>query len=139
MVKLPPPVWALLYLIAAGALSWMYPWRRLIEPPHCLAERCPDRYWFCHRLLGNFAVSARGHGTQSNFGNEQVADHPRTVSLHAKSNVLGAYRSHDRGCIRSGVAADVRSSRAPVHDAELGAYPIRRGENAPTMMMFYEG
>ena len=31
MVKLPPPVWALLYLIAAGALSWMYPWRRLID------------------------------------------------------------------------------------------------------------
>lgn len=31
MVKLPPPVWALFYLIAAGALSWMYPWRRLID------------------------------------------------------------------------------------------------------------
>jgi len=31
MVILPPPVWALLYLIAAGALSWMYPWRRLID------------------------------------------------------------------------------------------------------------
>jgi protein-S-isoprenylcysteine O-methyltransferase Ste14 len=31
VVKLPPPVWAFLYLIAAGALSWMYPWRRLID------------------------------------------------------------------------------------------------------------
>ena len=31
MVKLPPPVWALLYLIPAGALSLMYPWRRLIN------------------------------------------------------------------------------------------------------------
>jgi len=29
VVKLPPPVWALFYLIAAGALSWMYAWRRL--------------------------------------------------------------------------------------------------------------
>jgi protein-S-isoprenylcysteine O-methyltransferase Ste14 len=31
VLKLPPPIWALLYLIAAGALSWMYPWRRLID------------------------------------------------------------------------------------------------------------
>ena len=31
MLKLPPPVWALLYLIAAAAASWMYPWRRLID------------------------------------------------------------------------------------------------------------
>jgi protein-S-isoprenylcysteine O-methyltransferase Ste14 len=31
VAKLPPPVWALLYLIAAGVLGWMYPWRRLID------------------------------------------------------------------------------------------------------------
>jgi hypothetical protein len=31
VVKLPPPAWAFLYLIAAGALSWMYPWRRLTD------------------------------------------------------------------------------------------------------------
>ena len=31
MVKLPPPVWAFLYLVAAGALSWMYHWRRLVD------------------------------------------------------------------------------------------------------------
>ena len=31
MLKLPPPVWAFLYLIAAGAASWMHPWRRLID------------------------------------------------------------------------------------------------------------
>ena len=31
MVKLPPPVWAFLYLIAAGALSGTYHWRRLID------------------------------------------------------------------------------------------------------------
>lgn len=31
MVKLPPPVWAFLYLTAAGALSWIHPWRRLID------------------------------------------------------------------------------------------------------------
>lgn len=30
-MKLPPPVWACGYLIFAGALSWMYPWRRLID------------------------------------------------------------------------------------------------------------
>ena len=31
MLKLPPPVWAFLYLIAAGTASWMYPWLRLID------------------------------------------------------------------------------------------------------------
>jgi protein-S-isoprenylcysteine O-methyltransferase Ste14 len=31
VVKLPPPLWAFLYLIAAGALSWIHPWRRLID------------------------------------------------------------------------------------------------------------
>lgn len=29
-MKLPPPVWAFLYLIAASVLSWLYPWHRLI-------------------------------------------------------------------------------------------------------------
>jgi protein-S-isoprenylcysteine O-methyltransferase Ste14 len=31
VLKLPPPVWAFLYLIAASAASWMYPWRRSID------------------------------------------------------------------------------------------------------------
>jgi protein-S-isoprenylcysteine O-methyltransferase Ste14 len=31
VVKLPPPAWAFLYLIAAGALSRVYPWRQLID------------------------------------------------------------------------------------------------------------
>jgi protein-S-isoprenylcysteine O-methyltransferase Ste14 len=31
VVKLPPPVWAFFYLIVAGALSWIYPWRRLVD------------------------------------------------------------------------------------------------------------
>ena len=31
MVELPPPAWAFLYLIAAGTLSWVYPWRLLID------------------------------------------------------------------------------------------------------------
>ena len=31
MLKVPPPIWALLYLIVAGVLSWVYPWRRVID------------------------------------------------------------------------------------------------------------
>ena len=31
MLRLPPPAWAFLYLIIAGALSWFYPWRALID------------------------------------------------------------------------------------------------------------
>lgn len=31
MLSLPPPVWAFLYLIVAGAMSWFYPWRALID------------------------------------------------------------------------------------------------------------
>lgn len=31
MLKLPPPVWAFLYLIAVGAASWVHPWRRLVD------------------------------------------------------------------------------------------------------------
>ena len=31
MLRLPPPAWAFLYLIIAGALSWLYPWRALID------------------------------------------------------------------------------------------------------------
>ena len=31
MVKLPPPIWALLYLIIAGVASWIYPWRQLVD------------------------------------------------------------------------------------------------------------
>ena len=29
MLKLPPPIWALIYLLIAGAVSWLYPWRVL--------------------------------------------------------------------------------------------------------------
>ena len=31
MLKLPPPAWAFLYLIIAGAVSWFYPWRALLD------------------------------------------------------------------------------------------------------------
>jgi protein-S-isoprenylcysteine O-methyltransferase Ste14 len=31
MLKLPPPVWALIYLVIAGAVSWLYPWRAIID------------------------------------------------------------------------------------------------------------
>jgi protein-S-isoprenylcysteine O-methyltransferase Ste14 len=31
MVKLPPPIWALIYLTVAGAVSWLYPWRALVD------------------------------------------------------------------------------------------------------------
>ena len=31
MLRLPPPAWAFLYLIIAGAMSWFYPWRALID------------------------------------------------------------------------------------------------------------
>src|ERR1051325_2445879 len=31
MLKLPPPIWALIYLIIAGAVSWLYPWRALLD------------------------------------------------------------------------------------------------------------
>ena len=31
MLTLPPPGWAFLYLIIAGAVSWLYPWRALLD------------------------------------------------------------------------------------------------------------
>jgi protein-S-isoprenylcysteine O-methyltransferase Ste14 len=31
MLKLPPPVWALLYIVIAAATSALYPWRALID------------------------------------------------------------------------------------------------------------
>jgi len=31
MLRLPPPAWAVLYLIIAGAVSWFYPWRALLD------------------------------------------------------------------------------------------------------------
>jgi protein-S-isoprenylcysteine O-methyltransferase Ste14 len=31
MLKLPPPAWTFLYLIIAGAVSWLYPWRALAD------------------------------------------------------------------------------------------------------------
>jgi len=31
VLKLPPPVWTFLYMVLAGAASWLYPWRALLE------------------------------------------------------------------------------------------------------------
>jgi protein-S-isoprenylcysteine O-methyltransferase Ste14 len=31
MVKLPPPVWAFIYVLIAAALSWYYPWRAIVD------------------------------------------------------------------------------------------------------------
>jgi protein-S-isoprenylcysteine O-methyltransferase Ste14 len=31
MLKLPPPVWALIYVILAAAVSWYYPWRAIVD------------------------------------------------------------------------------------------------------------
>ncbi len=32
MVKLPPPVWTLIYLIIAGVASAYYPWKTIVDP-----------------------------------------------------------------------------------------------------------
>src|SRR6476469_9691190 len=31
MLKLPPPIWALICLLVAGVVSWLYPWRALAD------------------------------------------------------------------------------------------------------------
>ena len=31
MLKLPPPIWALIYLIIAGVVSWFWPWRTIVD------------------------------------------------------------------------------------------------------------
>ena len=31
MLELPPSIWALIYLVVAGAVSWVYPWRAWID------------------------------------------------------------------------------------------------------------
>ena len=31
MLKLPPPIWGLVYLIVAGSVSALYPWRALVD------------------------------------------------------------------------------------------------------------
>ena len=31
MLKLPPPTWALIYLIIAGVVSWFWPWRTIVD------------------------------------------------------------------------------------------------------------
>jgi protein-S-isoprenylcysteine O-methyltransferase Ste14 len=31
MLRLPPPVWVFLYLIVARAVSWLFPWRALLD------------------------------------------------------------------------------------------------------------
>ena len=31
MLKLPPPIWAFIYLVVAGVVSALYPWRALVD------------------------------------------------------------------------------------------------------------
>ena len=31
MLKVPPPIWTFLYLLVAGAVSWLHPWRALLD------------------------------------------------------------------------------------------------------------
>jgi len=31
MVRIPPPVWAFIYEIIAGLISWYYPWRAIVD------------------------------------------------------------------------------------------------------------
>ena len=117
----------------ADALSWIYPWRRLIDPRIVWLGIAPIARGFA---IAFWAISlSRLEGTELN----PTSETNKSLMIRGPCrftrnlNVFGAYRPHARSCIRSGVATDVRSSAAPVHDGELGASPIRGGGNAPTI------
>ena len=108
MLKLPPPAWAFLYLIIAGAVSWLYPWRALLDL---------RIVWLGVVLVAiGLAISVWAFSLFRSEGTE--------IDPTSETN---------KSLVVRGIAPSVRSSLARVRNRELGAYSVRGGENAPSV------
>ena len=130
MLKLAPPVWTFLYLIIAGAVHWLYPWRVLANLPLVWLGLALARIGFA---ISFGAVSLfRREGTELNPASETNKLLVVCGSFRFTRNpmYLGLVIFTLGICILGGGAAHVRSFLARVRGDELGAYSIRGGENA---------
>jgi protein-S-isoprenylcysteine O-methyltransferase Ste14 len=131
MLKLPPPIWALFYLIVAAAISYVAGWPRVPGLP--LA-------WLGILLIvlgGALAVTAarlfRREGTEINptspANRKLVTSGP--YSFTRNPMYLGLTIISLGRCILGRLVADVPGPGHDFRDGELGAHPLRGRKDAP--------
>jgi hypothetical protein len=126
MVKLPPPVWTVLYLLIAAGASYLAGWPRISGLPFV-----PLGVLLIIAGVALAVTAARGHGDQSDLADQSQARHFRTFQFHPQSDVPqpGDHRAGDRLLGRR--LADVPGPDRGFCNGELGAYTVRGGEDAP--------
>jgi len=125
MLKLPPPVWALIYLAIAGLASIAYPWRQLID----LRSIVPGTLLIAAGLAFSFwAALLFGREEQSSIPTSETTKKLviRGPSRHTQSDVSGLVLSSLGNRDSRGIAAAVLRAGAGVRHRDWGHIRSRK-------------
>jgi hypothetical protein len=94
MLKLPPPVWALIYVLAAAAVSWVLSWPTLpgLFAPLGVALVAVA----CIPSVSAMVLFHRAKTDISPTGNQSSAHHERPLPIQPKPDVPRSRYSHHR-------------------------------------------
>jgi hypothetical protein len=124
MLKLPPPIWALIYVLTAAAISWFFGWSKV--PGFPLAPLGISLVAISWILPVWAIVLFRREGTEvePHFTNQSQAYYERSVSVYPQSNVPGPRYSYPWHCNLGRRVADVWCARSPVRYCQLGPHSV---------------
>ena len=133
MLKLPPPVWTLIFLVVAAALGFALGWPKVPGLPFPPLGIALVAIAIHPAGLGCGPVPPRGHRDQSDLADQSYAGDAWAIPLHAQSDVSRA----DHVCARhrrlGRSLADVSGADRGLRHDQLRAHSIRRSEDAPSV------
>ena len=125
MLKLPPPIWALINVLTAAVISWFFGWSKVPGPP----TRTPGNL-VSRDFVGVLPVWAivlfrrEGHRGRTHFTNQSEAYYKRSLSVYPQSNVPRPSYSYSWHCNLGRRVADVWCPLSPVRYCQLGSHSL---------------
>src|SRR6516225_9109698 len=115
MLKLPPPIWALVYVLTAVAIA---------RPSTSTLGDLVGRDFVDSTCLGHCALPPRGHRGRTHFTNQSQACYERSVSVYPQSNVSGPRYSYPWHRNLGRRLANVWGARSVVRYCRLGPHSL---------------
>src|SRR5262249_51938874 len=124
MLNLPPPIWALIYVLTAAAISWFFGWSKVPGLPLVSLGILFGRDIVDPTCLGDCAIPPRGHRGRTDLTNQSQAYYERSLSVYPQSNVRGPRYCYPWHRNLGRRVADVWCARSSVRYCQLGPHSL---------------
>jgi len=124
MLKLPPPIWALVYVLTAAAIGWFF-W--LVQGARLSARILGNLVggdFVDSTCLGLCPLPPRGHRGRTHFTNQSQAHYERSVSIYPEPHVSGPRYSDPWHRNLGRRVANVWCPHSPVRYCQLGPHSL---------------